>query len=95
MIRVENLTHRYGDRVALSDVSFEVKKGEVFGLLGPNGGGKSTLFRILSTMMAPTAGRAILAGVRDRRNLDPSMTVLPAIGRSISIRYPRCVNCGS
>jgi len=62
VIRVENLTHRYGDRVALSDVSFEVKKGEVFGLLGPNGGGKSTLFRILSTMMAPTAGRAILAG---------------------------------
>jgi ABC-2 type transport system ATP-binding protein len=68
VIQVQNLTHRYGDRVALSDVSFEVKKGEVFGLLGPNGGGKSTLFRILSTMMVPTAGRAILAGhdvVRD------------------------------
>lgn len=68
MIQVQNLTHRYGDRVALSNVSFEVKKGEIFGLLGPNGGGKSTLFRILSTMMAPTEGKAILAGhdvVRD------------------------------
>ena len=68
MIQVQNLTHRYGDRTALSNVSFEVKKGEIFGLLGPNGGGKSTLFRILSTMMVPTEGRAILAGhdvVRD------------------------------
>ncbi|MGA3099251.1 MAG: ABC transporter ATP-binding protein [Bryobacteraceae bacterium] len=68
MIQVENLTHRYGDRLALSNVSFEVKKGEIFGLLGPNGGGKSTLFRILSSMMVPTAGRASIAGcdvVRD------------------------------
>jgi len=62
VIQVQNLTHRYGDRVALSNVSFEVKAGEIFGLLGPNGGGKSTLFRILSTMMAPTEGRATLAG---------------------------------
>ena len=62
MIQVQNLTHRYGDRVALSKVSFEVAKGEIFGLLGPNGGGKSTLFRILSTMMVPTEGRALLAG---------------------------------
>lgn len=62
MIQVQNLTHRYGDRIALSNVSFEVKKGEIFGLLGPNGGGKSTLFRILSTMMVPTEGRAVLGG---------------------------------
>lgn len=62
MIQVQNLTHRYGDRVALSQVSFEVRKGEIFGLLGPNGGGKSTLFRILSTMMTPTEGHAVLAG---------------------------------
>ena len=62
MIQVQNLTHRYGDRLALSNVSFEVEKGEIFGLLGPNGGGKSTLFRILSTMMVPTGGRAIIGG---------------------------------
>lgn len=62
MIQVQNLTHRYGDRVALQGVSFEVAKGEIFGLLGPNGGGKSTLFRILSTMMAPTGGTASVAG---------------------------------
>ena len=62
MIEVQNLTHRYGTRIALSGVSFAVGQGEIFGLLGPNGGGKSTLFRILSTMMVPTGGRAVLAG---------------------------------
>jgi ABC-2 type transport system ATP-binding protein len=62
VILAENLSHQYGSRVALSNVSFEVKAGEIFGLLGPNGGGKSTLFRILSTMMAPTGGRAEVAG---------------------------------
>ena len=69
MIQVENLTHRYGERTALLNVNFEVAPGEIFGLLGPNGGGKSTLFRILSTMMAPTEGRAVIGGcdvVRDR-----------------------------
>jgi len=68
VIQVQNLTHRYGDRVALSGVSFDVKKGEIFGLLGPNGGGKSTLFRILSTMMVPTEGRALIAGFDVERN---------------------------
>jgi ABC-2 type transport system ATP-binding protein len=62
VIQVQNLTHRYGDRVALSGVSFDVHEGEIFGLLGPNGGGKSTVFRILSTMMVPSEGRAIVAG---------------------------------
>jgi ABC-2 type transport system ATP-binding protein len=62
IVAVENLTHRYGERVALSGVSFTVQEGEIFGLLGPNGGGKSTLFRILSTLMAPTEGRASICG---------------------------------
>jgi ABC-2 type transport system ATP-binding protein len=62
VIRVDNLIHRYGKRLALAGVSFDVGEGEIFGLLGPNGGGKSTLFRILSTMMLPTSGRALVAG---------------------------------
>jgi len=62
VILAENLSHQYGSRLALSNVNFEVKAGEIFGLLGPNGGGKSTLFRILSAMMAPTGGRAEVAG---------------------------------
>ncbi len=80
MIEVKNLTHRYGDRVALSNVSLEVKKGEIFGLLGPNGGGKSTLFRILSTMMAPASGSAVIAGHDVER--DPA-----AVRRSVGVVF--------
>lgn len=63
VISVENLTHRYGDRVALSGVSFGVDAGQIFSLLGPNGGGKSTLFRILTTMQVPTSGTARIFGL--------------------------------
>lgn len=63
IIRVQNLTHRYDSRTALADLSFEVPAGAIFGLLGPNGGGKSTLFRILATMMTPTSGQVTIAGL--------------------------------
>ncbi len=63
MISVQNVTHRYGSRTALAGVTFRVSKGEIFGLLGPNGGGKSTLFRILSTMMLPSEGRTVIDGL--------------------------------
>ncbi|HYY05208.1 MAG TPA: ABC transporter ATP-binding protein, partial [Candidatus Limnocylindria bacterium] len=61
-LEVEALHHRYGDRVALDGVSLRVERGELFGLLGPNGGGKSTLFRILSTLLAPGGGTARVLG---------------------------------
>jgi len=65
-IRVEKLRHVYegrkGSRVALDDVSFTVTRGQIFGLLGPNGGGKTTLFRILSTLMRATGGQAFVFG---------------------------------
>jgi ABC-2 type transport system ATP-binding protein len=62
-VDVEGLTHRYGERTALDGVSFSVRSGEVFGLVGPNGGGKTTLFKILSTALAPSSGSARVAGV--------------------------------
>ncbi len=62
-VDVEGLTHRYGERLALDAVSFSVRKGEIFGLLGPNGGGKTTLFKILSTALTPTAGTARIVGI--------------------------------
>ena len=55
-IQAVGVTHRYGDRVALDSVSFSVAAGEIFGLLGPNGSGKTTMFRILSTLLRPAAG---------------------------------------
>jgi ABC-2 type transport system ATP-binding protein len=61
-ISVQGLGKRFADRFAFTDVSFEVGRGEVFGFLGPNGAGKTTLVRTLGTLIAPTAGRAAVAG---------------------------------
>ncbi len=62
-LRVADLTHRFKDRVAVDAVSFEIPQGEIFGLLGPNGGGKTTLFRVLSTLFAPQEGSVTVLGV--------------------------------
>lgn len=59
---VENLSRRFGDLVAVRDVSFEVRRGEIFGMLGPNGAGKSTTLRILCGILDPSGGRAIVVG---------------------------------
>jgi ABC-2 type transport system ATP-binding protein len=61
-ILVEGLTKSYGDVEALKGVDFEVPEGTIFGLLGPNGAGKTTVVRILSTIIKPSAGRAMVLG---------------------------------
>ena len=61
-INVVGLSHRYGDRQALQSVSFDVAPGESFGLLGPNGGGKTTFFRIAATLLTPTNGTVRVFG---------------------------------
>ena len=61
-VRLRGIARTFGDRRALDDVSFEVRKGEIFGLLGPNGGGKTTLFRILGTLLPATSGTADILG---------------------------------
>ncbi|QDT99413.1 ABC transporter ATP-binding protein [Gimesia aquarii] len=62
-IGVTEISHRYGDRLALNQLSFEVHPSEIFGLLGPNGGGKTTLFRLLSTLLPLQSGTANIAGL--------------------------------
>ena len=61
-LEVSNLSHQYGTRTALRAVSFTVSPGEIFGLLGPNGGGKTTLFKIVSTLITPVHGAVRVFG---------------------------------
>ena len=62
MIEVENLSKRYGPTLAVSDVSFNVQKGEVLGFLGPNGAGKTTTMRVITGFFPPTSGSVRVAG---------------------------------
>ncbi|MCY2960775.1 MAG: ATP-binding cassette domain-containing protein [Planctomycetota bacterium] len=62
MIRVTEVTKRYGEHLAVDRVSFAVEAGEVVGFLGPNGAGKSTILRMLATSLAPTSGVVTVAG---------------------------------
>jgi ABC-2 type transport system ATP-binding protein len=62
VITVENLTKAFGPKVAVNDVSFTVRKGEVLGFLGPNGAGKSTTMRMVTGFIPPTAGRITVGG---------------------------------
>jgi len=62
IIEVENLVKKFGDLIAVNDISFKVAPGEIFGFLGPNGAGKTTTINILCTLLRPTSGRATISG---------------------------------
>ena len=62
VIYTENLTKRFGNFTAVDQISFEVKKGEIFGFLGANGAGKTTAMRMLCGLSRPTAGKGYVAG---------------------------------
>ncbi|MEO2201977.1 MAG: ATP-binding cassette domain-containing protein, partial [Nitrosopumilus sp.] len=61
-IETKSLTKSFGNVVAVNDISFSVKKGEIFGFLGPNGAGKSTTMMIFTTLLKPTSGQALIYG---------------------------------
>ncbi len=93
-VEIQNLTRVFpaAARPALSDVSFTVREGELFALLGPNGGGKTTLFRILSTLLKPTGGRALIFGSdtwSEAGQVRPAIGVLfqhPSLDKKLSLR---------
>ena len=64
-LTAQHLTRRFGDRVAVDDVSFELTEGEIFALLGPNGAGKTTTLRMLAGLIAPTSGSVQIGGDSD------------------------------
>ena len=61
-LKLENVSKMFGGLAALTDVSFEVKKGEIFGLIGPNGAGKTTLFNVITAIFPPTMGTITFEG---------------------------------
>jgi ABC-2 type transport system ATP-binding protein len=104
VIDVEKLTKRYGDLLAVNDISFTVRKGEVFAFLGPNGAGKTTTVEIIETIRTPTSGKVSLLGMdvtKKKRKIVRRIGVLPQEFSSfdrITVRetiqyYSRLFNC--
>ena len=88
IIEVKNLTKTFNKFTAVDDISFNVKKGEIFGLLGPNGAGKSTTLRMLSTLARPTKGAATIGGYDTVEN-DTEVRKLIGIVSEKMIMYNR------
>jgi ABC-2 type transport system ATP-binding protein len=105
-IDVEKLTKRYGDLLAVNDISFTVRRGEVFAFLGPNGAGKTTTVEIIETIRTPTSGKVSLLGMdvtKKKRKIVRRIGVLPQGFSSfdrITVRetlqyYSRLFSCGN
>lgn len=80
VIEVENLSKSFGNVKALDSISFSVNRGELFGLIGPDGAGKTTLFRLLTTLLNPDDGRASVDGfdiVKDYRSIRSRVGYMP------------------
>ncbi|HUD06328.1 MAG TPA: ATP-binding cassette domain-containing protein [Candidatus Saccharimonadales bacterium] len=79
IIKANNLTKKFGDFVAVDDITFEVEKAEIFAFLGPNGAGKSTTIKMLTTLLVPTSGELSLAGydvMHDQENVRKSFGIV-------------------
>lgn len=85
VIEVEHLTRRFGDFVAVNDVSFSVARGEIFGLLGANGAGKSTTFRMLCGLLPPSDGRLQVAGFDLRKAAAPARARIGYMAQKFSL----------
>jgi ABC-2 type transport system ATP-binding protein len=84
-VEIAAVTHRYGARTALDQVSFDVARGEIFGLLGPNGGGKTTLFRLVSTLIPPQAGAVRVLGFDVARQTNDARRAMGVVFQAPSL----------
>ena len=84
LFKAQGLAKRFGDRVVLQDVSFEVAAGEIHGIMGPNGAGKTTCFHVLTGRYKPDAGRVTFEG-RDVTGLAPRQVARLGIARSFQV----------
>jgi branched-chain amino acid transport system ATP-binding protein len=86
-LRVEDVTHRFGGLLALQHVSFAAARGQITGLIGPNGSGKTTMFNIISGFIRPNAGRIFIDG-DEITSLPPHRMTARGIGRTFQIPKP-------
>jgi branched-chain amino acid transport system ATP-binding protein len=87
VLQVKSISKHFGGIAALSSVSFEVKKGEFIGLIGPNGSGKTTLFNVITGALKPTSGKAVFMGQEITR-LTPDRICHAGIARTFQIPKP-------
>lgn len=91
-IKTENLTKKYKDKVAVNSINLSINKGEIYGLLGVNGAGKSTTIKMLSCLIKPTSGDAVLNGysiVNDSEDVKRIINVSPqetAVAPNLTVR---------
>ena len=85
VIEAENLTKKFGDFAATEDVSFQVRRGEIYGLLGPNGAGKSTTFKMMCGLLKPTSGRATVVGLDLRKSVGKARQKLGYMAQKFSL----------
>lgn len=92
IVSIQNLTKTYGDITALDEISVEIRDGELFGFIGPDGAGKTSLFRILTTLLKPDSGSANVLGydvVEDYREIRPLLGYMPgrfSLYQDLSVR---------
>lgn len=90
-IAVSGLTHRYGTRTALAGLELSIRRGEIFAILGPNGGGKTTFFRLLSTLIPVQSGAISVLGVdlrREPRRVQASLGIVfqaPSLDKKLTV----------
>ncbi|MBW1689719.1 MAG: ABC transporter ATP-binding protein [Deltaproteobacteria bacterium] len=87
LLRLENVTKRFGGLIAVDKVSLEIKKGELIGIVGPNGSGKTTLFNVISGVFPPEEGKVIFDG-QDITALPPYKRAPLGLGRTFQISRP-------
>lgn len=85
VIEAEKLTKKFGDFAATNEVTFQVRRGEIYGLLGPNGAGKSTTFKMMCGLLKPTSGRAAVVGLDLRKSAGKARQKLGYMAQKFSL----------
>ena len=85
LVRVENLGKKFGPKVAVDGINFQITKGEIFGFLGPNGAGKTTIISMLTTLMSPSSGNAFVDNVSIVTQVDQVKPIIGVVPQEIAL----------